>query len=72
MKKWLIGLLRAVISGAAHSAGAALGGMYLAPSMFNFGPQFHNMLKLAAISGVLGMLTGTFNYLAQSPLPKEE
>ncbi len=60
-KFWLHGLGSAFITGAATSFAAA----FIKPDTFNIASGFHDLLKLALVSGVVGAAA----YLKSSPLP---
>ena len=63
MRKWLIRLLRAGLSGAANSIGV----MVVAPEVFNFGEGLYK-LGLAAL---FGAILGSARFLENEPLPEE-
>jgi hypothetical protein len=63
-KGWLYALISAGVGGAAN----ALGGVIVAPSVFNFTPTgWENIGKLA----LFGFAVPVLAYLKQSPLPPE-
>jgi hypothetical protein len=60
-KAWIHGLISAFITGSTSAISASM----IKPEAFNFGAGFHDMLKLAAVAGIMGAAA----YLKSSPLP---
>jgi hypothetical protein len=60
-KAWLHGVASAFITGGATAFSASL----IKPETFNLGAGFHDLLKLALASGLIGASA----YLKNSPLP---
>ena len=63
MRKWLIRLLRAGLSGAANSIGV----MFVAPDIFNLG---EGLYKLGLVA-LFGAIIGSARFLETEPLPEE-
>jgi hypothetical protein len=63
-KKWLHGLMAALIGGAATAAGGALGAMAAGVDVFAL-----LFWKIVGGAAVFGGLTSMIGYLKQSPLP---
>ena len=63
-KKWLKGLISAVIGGAANGVTVLI----VAPEAFNFGEGIHKLGSVAAAGAIVSVAM----YLKQSPLPGEE
>lgn len=61
-KPWLVGLVHAVVSGAANAAAA----MFADPSHFNTSPE--GLLALGKMA-LAGAIIGLVMYLRQSPVP---
>ena len=70
-KKWLYGLVAAIIGGGAGSITAAFSATVIDPGSFNVHGGLHHILELMGVTFVMSGLLHAAGYLAQSPLPAE-
>lgn len=70
-EKWVMGLLAALIGGAAGAAQTSLGVLVIAPEKFAIGPVLWKTLITIGVLAVLSGLQMAFAYLKQSPVPTE-
>jgi hypothetical protein len=69
---WGLGLIAAVVTGAAGAVLTALASIGITPDAYNFGSGLHNILKLMGAAALINGIIGMAAYLKQSPVPPPE
>lgn len=70
-RKWLHGLIAALIGGGASAVVAGVSVSAIKPADFNFAGQIIPTIELMGILFVVNGVLSAFAYLKQSPLPPE-